>query len=258
MGGGKKITMSEKNEKQIEERAEEKEKIEKYKEMIGESKAVFLFSYGVREAGFEGKTIRPDSYKDLDIRGFMGGGHAVTIAAAELGQYFPDTKLVTSVYIDAKSSSGNPVRHNLFQVYAEELEKLGTPKEQIELERKSTNTITELIEMVKLARIRGWIDVAVLANEVHVPRIQVMFDKLEELVRKIYPDDSQFFEDWGYFRSLGGLNMHFLESENILVERDGRYSKIVEAVRNSPQYKKRKEAEEAGIQDILNDTYGKK
>ena len=106
--------MSEINEKRTEEGAEEK--IGKYREMIGNSSAVFLFSYGAREAGPESKIIRPDSYANLDIRGFMGGGHAVVIAAAEIGQYFPGIKLVTSVFVDTKSSDGKPVRHNLFEI----------------------------------------------------------------------------------------------------------------------------------------------
>ena len=76
---------------------ESENKVEKYQEMLGDSQAMFILSMSEKEitVGNE-KIYRPDSYSDLDNRGFMGGGHASCIAAAEIGQYFPDVKLVTT------------------------------------------------------------------------------------------------------------------------------------------------------------------
>lgn len=237
------------------EQGPETEKIEKYKEMIGDSKAIFVLDMGVRETNAKGideeKIYRPSSYSDIDIRGFMGSGHGIVIAAAEIAQYFPEIKLITTT---CEKREGKII--STAKIYAKELKTLGIPEEQIELEEKSTNTITELIEMFKMAKKNGWQSVSILTTEVHIERVQAMLDHLEELAKKFCKDDKDFFEAWDYFEKGKKLQTHLLPSEEIMLSRNYRYQKIIEAVRNSDLYKKRVEAEKRGIKQIEDGTYG--
>lgn len=225
-------------------------KVEKYREMIGDSKAIFVLAMSDREVGTHG-AHRPDSYSNIDTKGFMGGGHANVIAAAEIAQYFPEIKIVTTSY----DQKGKPT---LAETYAQELKRLGVSEERIGLEEKSTNTLTELFEMVKLAKKHDWASVSVLTNENHIERVQAMLDHLEELAKKSKVGDKEFFESWDHFEKGKKLQIHLSSSEEVLPLRDSRYTKIIEAMRSSDAYKKRVEAEKRGVQQIKDGTYGKK
>jgi hypothetical protein len=225
-------------------------KIGKYKDMLGDSKAVFILAANTREAGKD-KKLRADSYGDVDEHGYMAGGHARTIAAAEIGQYFPDVKLVANSCDPEKDVS-------LAKVYAQELENLGIPKKQIELQETSASTLTELVEMIKIAKRNGWDGVSVLTNDYHVPRAHKMLNHIEELAQRFNVADEEFTEAWKYFDKGKKLQVQFLQAEEILPLRDLRYGAIIDAVRKSDLYKKRVEAEERGIQQIEDGTYGRK
>jgi hypothetical protein len=226
-------------------------KIEKYKEMLSDAKAIFILSMSERETNVDGidKKYRPDSYSDLDNKGFMGGGHANVIAAAELGHYFPDVKLIAT-------SAPEKSEKSLAVIYAEELKKLGIPEEQIKLEEKSTNTLTEIIEMVKIAKNNNWESIAVLTNENQIERASEMFNHLLELANRLNLVDGEFSNAWEYFGKGEKLQVKFLSAEEILPMRDERYKKIIEAMRNSAAYKNRVEAEKIGAQQIREGTYG--
>ena len=227
-------------------------KIERYKEMIGDSQAIFVLSMSAREGIISGRKIyRPDSYSDLDNHGFMGGGHANVIAAAEIAQYFPEVKIVTTSY-DKKDEP------TLAETYAQELKKLGVSEKQIELEDESTNTLTELFEMVKKVKKNEWRNISIITGETHTGRVQAMLDSLEELAKKFSPSDKEFFEAWDAFDKGRKLHVRLLSAEEVLPLRDPRYAKIIETVRKSASYGERVEAEKRGVQQIKDGTYGKK
>src|SRR3989344_5384080 len=226
-------------------------KIEKYQELIGDARAIFILSASEREINIgDTKKYRPDAYSNLDNKGSIGGGHARVIATAELGKYFPDVKLVTT-------SAPEKTDESLARIYAKELESLEIPVEQIILEEKSTDTLTELIEMIKIARNNAWESVAVLTSEQHIERASEMLNHLEELAISLNKMDEEFSLAFEYFGKGKKLQVRFLKAEEILPMRDKRYEKIIEAMRNSEAYKKSVEAEKRGIKRIREGTYGK-
>ena len=227
-------------------------KFEKYKEMLGDSRAIFVLSMGDRKVNIDGENeYRPTSYGDTDIRGFMGGGHAIVSATAEIAQHFPEIKIITT-------TNEGVEKPTIAETYAKKLGALGVPEEQIEMEEKSTNTLTELFEMVKMAKENGWGDVAIMTNENHVERVQAMLDHLEELAERLSKTDTKFFEAWEYFEKGRRLQIHLLSAEKILPIKDPRYQKIIDAMKASDLYKKRIEAERKGTQQIKDGTYGGK
>ncbi len=219
--------------------------------MVGNSEAIFVLSASARKIDKdEHTTYRADSYSNLDNHGSMGGGHSRVIAAAEIAQYIPDVKIITTSY----DYEDEPT---LAKTYARDLEGLGVPKERIELEERSTNTLTELLEMVKKARERGWKKVAILTGEIHLARVQAMWNHLEELAKRLHATDERFFASWDHFKKGADLDIHLLSAEKVLPLRDSRYNKIIEAMRNSDSYRRTAEAEEKGVKQIEDGTYGK-
>jgi len=226
-------------------------KIERYEKMLSGSKAIFVLSVSAKEGMTHyGIKYYPDLYTDLDNHGLMGGGYTNVIAAAEIGQYFPNVKLITT-------SAPENQNESLAKIYTKALIRMGISEQQIELEETSTNTLTELVEMVKMARARNWGDVAILTSETHIKRAQAMLDHLETLSEAQNLVDKDFIDAWKYFGEGEELHVHFLQTEEILLLRNPRYRKIIEDVRKSEPYKKRVKAEEMGVEQIESDTYGK-
>lgn len=228
----------------------DKEKIEKYKQLLNKSKAIFILDSDIKEIS-QKDHYRSTSYKDLDSHGFLAGGHARVIAAAEIGKYFPEVKLITTSYYQ-------PDKPIHAEIYARELEKLSIPKNQIELEKKSTSTLTSLIEMVKLAKNHDWKEMSILTSDFHVPRTQEMYHQLKDLAENFNLADEEFSKAWNYFKKEGGLKISFIVAEEILLLRDSRYKTIIEEVKKTEAYKKRVESEKKGVKQLKEGTYGKK
>ena len=231
--------------------SENTDKVERYKEMVGDSRAIFILSASEREIGKSGKKYRPDSYGDLDNKSLLAGGHARVIAAAEIGNYFPDIKLITD-------SAPEKAKESLAKIYADELKRLGISEAQIDLEERSTDTITELAEMMKIARINNWEKVAVLTSGYHVERVSEMLSHLKEIIKNMGIKDGEFDNAWEYFDGGNKLEVRFLSAEEILPLRNIKYQEIIDKVRDSESYKKRVASEKRGIQQIREGTYGVK
>lgn len=231
--------------------SENVDKVERYREMLGDSRAIFILSASERETGKTEKRYRPDSYGDLDNKSLLAGGHARVIAAAEIGKYFPDIKLITD-------SAPEKTEESLAKIYADELKRLGIPEAQIDLEEKSIDTVTELVEMMKIARTNNWEKVAVLTSGYHVERVSEMLSHLKEIMENMGRRDGEFDNAWEYFDKGNKLEVRFLSAEEILPLRNIIYQKIIDIVRNSEAYRKRVAAEKRGIQQIKEGTYGVK
>jgi hypothetical protein len=223
-----------------------------YKEKLRDAQALFVLDCDIQKKGsgdFERWTST--SYTKKDAHGFLAGGHARVIAAAEIGKEFPDLKLVTTSYYKPE----DPIHA---EIYKKELERLGVPESQIEMEVKSRSTLAELVEMVKMAKTNGWNKVGVLTSDYHLERVQEMYNHLDTLAEKLNLNDEAFKEAWTFFKQNNALEVELLSAEEILPLRDPRYSKIIEAVRETDVYKQRVQAEKRGVQQIKDGTYGNK
>jgi len=227
-----------------------KEKIEKYKEILGETEAIFVLDADIREVKIgERKEYRPTSFTDLDAHGYLSGGHSRVIAAAEIARFFPEIKIVTTSYYQ-------PDKPIHAEIYAKELEKLCIPKEQIIMEKKSTSTLASLIELVKLAKNNDWSTISVLTSDYHVPRTKEMCCQLKNLAEKFNLADEEFINSLKSLRNR--LKILYITAEEILPYRDKRYKKIIEAVKQTEAYKKRVEAEKQGLEQLKSGQYGRK
>lgn len=223
-----------------------------YKEELRSADALFVMDCDITKKG-KGEFERwaSTSYTKKDAHGFLAGGRARVIAAAEIAEEFPDLKIVTTSY-------WNPEDPIHAEIYKKELEKLGVDDERIEMEVKSRSTLASLVELVKMADKNGWKKVGVLTSDYHVERVREMYNHLDELAKKFKLDDQEFQEDWQKIKDQGVLEIFMVSAEDILPERNPKYSAIIEAVRNSDAYKNRVMAEKRGVQQIKDGTYGNK
>ncbi len=226
---------------------EEKKTI--YKEMLGNSQAIFVLDADIRKVK-RGKDeqYKSTSFRDVDAHGFLAGGHSRVIAAAELAEFFPEVKLVTTSFYRKE----DPVHA---KVYATELERLGVPKKQIDLEVKSHSTLAELVEMVKMARKENWSSLSVLTSEYHIPRTREMLNQLSGLAQKFDLADEEFIVAQEFFKNSDSLSVRFLSAEEILPMRDSRYKKIIDEAKQLPAYEARVVAEEEGLKQLQLGTY---
>lgn len=173
------------------------------------------------------------------------------IAGAEIGENFPDITLITL-------SQTKPEDPTHAEVYAKGLEGLGISKERIKQDARSMSTLTELIEVFKMARSNNWEDIAILTNEFQIGRAQEMLNHMEELIERYELVDKDFVEAFEFFEKGKKLKIHFLNAETILATRDPRYKDIIEAAKDSLSYKKREQVERGAVQQLKDGTYGLK
>ncbi len=212
--------------------------------------AIAVFSMDIVEAPLRTKEgYKSGSYADLDVRGLTSGGKADVIAAVEAAKYFPRASIVTDTR-DRDMTRGRPTHA---AIYAAEIERYGVAKERILLEEKSINTITELVELVKLSVSHNWAHVAVIINDFHHDRTKKMWARLPSLVD---PADREFTDAFDEFNRRGN-HMIFVKAEEILLVRSPRYARLLTDVRNTEAYKAREKAEEQGIKDLEGGTYKK-
>ncbi|MDO8576469.1 MAG: ElyC/SanA/YdcF family protein [bacterium] len=212
--------------------------------------ALVVLSMDIVEAPAREGGYKSGSYADVDVRGLTSGGKGDVIAAAEAAKYFPDAMVVTDTR-DRDESRGRPTHA---RIYAEEIERLGVPKERILLEEISTSTITELVELIKLSAVRNWKHVAVIVNDFHRARTEEMLARLPSLAD---PNDRDFTDALRQFKARGG-EIACVTAEEILLIRDPRYARLLDKVRNTEVYKARVRVEEQGIRDLREGTYRKK
>ncbi len=228
-------------------------KAEKYKELLGGAEAIFVLDADIREVrGDNGqKNYRSTSHTSNDTHGYLAWGRERVLAAAEIGQFFPETKIVTT-------SRYQPDMPAHAEIYAGELETLGIPKTQIEKEEKSISTLTELIEMVKMAKRNKWNSLAIITSEYHIPRTEEMYRQLNNLARKSNLADEEFIDAREFFEQEGGLKLSFISAEEVLPYRGQGYKKFIEKIKGSGIYKERVAAEQEGLRQLQGGTYGAK
>ncbi len=166
--------------------------------------AIFLSSGGIKKTKDEKfKTL---AYSDLDYHGFVSGGKARVLSGAELAKSFPEIKIVTTSVIE-------PDYPSHASVMADELKERGVPEDQIILEERSIDTLTELVEAIKIAVREDWKNIAFISNGYHLPRFKEMFNRLESLIEK--GEDQEFDEALEKFQKEKGI-VGFISAEKIL------------------------------------------
>jgi len=242
--------MFEKAESHVEKTLEGKKEI--YLEILGDSEAIFVLDADIKKVkrGTE-EQFKSTSYGDVDAHGYLAGGHSRVVAAAELAEFFPGLKIITSSYYNEKDP-------NHAEIYAAELKRLGVPDDQIEMERKSRSTMASLVEMVKMVKAQNWKKMAILTNDYHIPRTREMLKQLKVLAERFNLSDKDFLEAWNYFKEGENIEVRFISSEQVLPLRDRRYKKLIDEVKKLPSYRNRVEAERKGLQQLKDGTYGVK
>ncbi|MEK9155709.1 MAG: ElyC/SanA/YdcF family protein [Patescibacteria group bacterium] len=119
-------------------------------------------------------------------------------------------------------------------------------RERIVLEEKSYSTLTELFELCKLCREKGWRQVGVVTNRYHIPRVNKMFKMLSELA---LPSDEDLKQSLQYISS-GSVEVIFVAAEDILAVRHRLYANLDEQLAQTEAYQGRVTAEAKGIADL--------
>lgn len=210
---------------------------------------IFILAGGIKEVnGVEAsaKQYESLSYGDADpnFPGLMTAGKDRVIAAAEIGKIFPDIKFVTTSAIEVD-------RPSYAAIMAEELIDRGISKQNIILEEKSDSTVTELVEMVKMAVKNGWTRINILTSGFHIPRTREIFNHLESILSY---DDSEFDVAIKKFKKMDPV-VSFISADSILINTSDHYQYLFNKVNQLNSYKERIAAEERGIRDIKAGVY---
>ncbi len=231
---------------------DEKKKRDKYTEMFhGVPDAIFIFSGGVKKVAQPSEKIEYIStdYSDSDPYGMLAGKARVD-AAAVVSRYFPDTKIVTTTHSPSPDKSIDATILHAY-VLSDELKRLGVPEEQIILEVKSTNTLTELQEMVKLIAHHQWHHVGIISFELHAKRTGKMLNHLAELSDLA---DQELQESLVYVEK-AKPSVVIVKAEDIVLGISSHYKHLIEYARTTSSYHKRLESERRGIEAIEKRTY---
>lgn len=230
----------------VETQTQDKEEL--YKELLEGKKpgAIFILSGGIvkRERGYS-TTAYSDTQGDYGVL----GGKARVVAAAELSKFYPEAKLVsTATYYP---TPGDPSQS---QIMESELLRLGVDKSQIKTEEYSRSTYDELSRIIALSLENDWHNIAVVTNEYHLPRVKEMLAGLNELATN--KNDESLLSLIPRFEKAS--NISFVSAEDVMVLRSPHYKSVIEEAKKHPDYKKRVEAENRGLQALKSGTYGKK
>ncbi|MDP2586985.1 MAG: YdcF family protein [Candidatus Komeilibacteria bacterium] len=171
-----------------------------------------------------------------DNSGLIGGGARVD-AAAYLLQEDSERLIIASGGQGILPGIGQ--HPDISKVIKNELLALGVEEKKIIEENKSDTTYQQLIELKKLLTDKNVIEVVMITNQWHLPRVQAMIEG--------NADFKDFYQK---------INCQFLTAEEIVIkEAPEQWQKIIEAAYQSPAMQERLAAEERGIKQINEGTY---
>ena len=231
----------------MEERKEALAKILMGDRSEGLPQAVFILGGGIVKID---EVFRSTSYLDTDYSGAIAGGQARVAAGAELSKVFPELTFVTTSHCREDEPSEAAVM-------ATELKQLRVKDDKILLEEKSTTTVTEFVEMIKIADEKGWSQIAILTSDYHIPRCKIMWKKLANLI-----DGADFSDDYKkeFSRALAEFKQNnsqiiFVGAEEVLEKVNDDYRVLVKEAKESDGYKKRVELEKEGVKNLQENKY---
>lgn len=200
--------------------------------------ALFVFSGGIRQVPGTDR-YRTFGYSALSEHGIATGSRTRVIAAAKIAEAMPELLLVTNSF-----NRFDPHEPTMARVIRDELVRRDVNPGRIELEESSFSTITQLMEMIKMATANSWGKVSILINEYHLPRTREMYERLDSIV-----DDDEFQADFQEFRSRGG-QVVFVSAETIMRLASKHYKKYLEAVEKTPAFAATLASEQQGLKDL--------
>lgn len=216
--------------------------------------AVFVLSGGIIGSPNvqDAQPLRSTPYTEADHVGLFGGGEARVIAAAELSTLLPKALIVTNSTVRTKG--GKLEEHAL--VYAAELRAMGVPDGQIMEQVRSSSTATELVELLRLIKEKGWNRVVVITNDYHVPRAQAMYNNLKRLFTPEYDEalSREVAELVAYVRE-NDIQVALQDAESVLISSRPSYAPIIAGSKLTEAYAQRLVAEEQGTRQVLDGTY---
>lgn len=209
------------------------------------------------------------------------GGKARAMAGSEL--YFSFNVPLVTTSKNSEEQRGETSDNDPWVVYKRYLiERCGVPPEAIISEKESTSTFEQVVNLVELANEQGWESMLIVLNDHHLPRTKTFFEylthkelactklrfllaKLPELAQRkmgfeavgSLDDPIIDFHDNSFFEKADRLKMFFGSAEKVLVRRDPKYGKVLEAVHKLPAFQKRLEAEARGLAQLLSGDYAK-
>lgn len=186
------------------------------------------------------------SYDEADFTGLASGAHFRVIAAAEIAKCFPEIKIVPTGKLITHGIAEKEHFPNDAKVMADELVAMGVDRNQIILEENSISTLTELVQLVKMARENGWERVAVITSRWHVPRVKMMYDKLETIEGLCAAEEETMIKEF----KLSGAKVVVIAAEDITDEVSEEYRSQMQEVEQRDSYKERLVAEQKGIEDL--------
>jgi len=211
--------------------------------------AIFILSGGTewsKERGYY-----TPSYDEPDFTGLASGAHFRVIAAAEAAKCFPEIKIVPTGKLITHGIAEKEHFPNDAKVMADELVAMGVKEDQIMLEEESVSTLTELLEMIKMARENGWERVAVVTNRWHLPRVRMMYEKLETIEGLCSDEEKEMIEDF----KQNGAEVKIVSAEDITDNISEEYKEQIKEIEQREAFKERLTAEQKGIEDLKSGRY---
>lgn len=202
------------------------------------------------------KEIREDgtvSYRSTRVdEGDMFGvlwGEARTLATAELAINFPKSTIVTTS-VRPVLLPGEPTHAS---VLCDELVNLSVSRDRVILEERSTNTLSQISEAIKIICEKKVSRVVFITNEYQINRVRAIYENIETLL----PVDTEAKCAAREIMNLE-VQVQFIPAESILPHHDKKFVEIIAEMKKSPAYIKRLQNEEKGVAMIKSGEYGRK
>jgi len=176
--------------------------------------AVIVLSGGIRKTA---SGFAPTTYEDDDGFGMMGGHVRIMAAAALYGQHAA-RHFVFTTGVTAKTTGlfgeGVPSEASVYAAAFLDRANNADAASAVLLEDRSTNTIGNVREFLKIIKDSGWQHVAVLSSKYHLPRIKALCEMLgasgridflaaEDIVRQAWPGTYNAEIDTAYASDAG-------------------------------------------------------
>jgi hypothetical protein len=212
-----------------------------------EPEVIFPLSGSItkREGRTEGREWDTLSGSDISEHGLTTVGKVRTIAGAEIAKLFPGAAVVTNSY-----NRFDPEEPTMASIHRDELIRRGVDAERIIMEEESFSTITQYIEMIKLAVEHGWTRLSVVINEYYKPRATALYENLDSIVEYEDPQQAQEFQEvLEAFKRMNG-SVSFVVGDDIMRHMNPRWNAYFEELYTSSAYQKNVASEAKGLADL--------
>lgn len=167
-------------------------------------------------------------YSDKNETGVVVPSKTRVVATAAIAEVLPDVPIVTN-----SVDRTQPEWPSMASVVTQELVERGVDEDRIIPEETSFNTVTQLIETIKLAVENDWTKVTLVANDWYFPRLGRFIEQLPHIVT--YEDPAQneaFHAALASFAEMGG-QISMVASEEVLLAAHPRYRSILRASKHA-------------------------